>query len=231
MVNTGQRFIEVMIMAKCSVCSVKEVKRDWAMCPTCHKRAIKLIRKLALIELKGGKCCVCGWSGHPAGFVLHHEDPTSKEHEISRMMRHASWESILEEAKKCSLYCARCHNIHHSDDTEMVEELLLETSKRKRIGLCGDLYMDWLPNEVRDIVVANAASYAGHPTKPNGSAKKRPRRSVPPRKSSKVRSITIEMIDSLKEEMSWQEVADHLGVCRRHLYRIRKNLSCDGSHP
>ena len=73
--------------------------------------------------------------------------------------------SILEEADKCSLHCARCHNIHHSSETEMIEDLLIEVSKRKRIDSYGELYLDWLGDGVRSQIAENAEVCKGHPTK------------------------------------------------------------------
>lgn len=62
---------------------------------------------------KGNKCLQCGWTGHLAGFIFHHPDPSQKEFGLSG--ESMNWEKYWNEAQKCSLLCARCHTILHSD--------------------------------------------------------------------------------------------------------------------
>jgi len=72
-------------------------------------------RKQQALELKGGKCQVCGYSKCAAALEFHHLDPTQKEFAWVKM-RLRSWDAILEELKKCILVCANCHReIHYKD--------------------------------------------------------------------------------------------------------------------
>lgn len=64
--------------------------------------------KLKLIEYKGGKCEICGFSKNiPGCYDFHHTDPSAKEFVISGK----SWnfERLQKEVDKCMLLCKTCH--------------------------------------------------------------------------------------------------------------------------
>jgi len=67
--------------------------------------------KKKLIELKGGKCQICGYDKCAAALEFHHQD--EKEEKISRIYNR-SWKRILEEADKTLLVCANCHRELHN---------------------------------------------------------------------------------------------------------------------
>lgn len=72
--------------------------------------------KKKAVELKGGRCQRCGWSGNISAFHFHHRDPNQKEFGISSST--TNWEKYWSEAEKCDLLCANCHSIEHSDYTD-----------------------------------------------------------------------------------------------------------------
>ncbi len=75
-------------------------------------RRLRLKKKL--VELRGGKCQICGYSRCLTALDFHHVDATSKEFELSQRGLTRSWDKILVEAKKCILVCANCHREIHA---------------------------------------------------------------------------------------------------------------------
>ena len=71
-------------------------------------------RKRKLVELKGGKCELCGYSKNFAALHFHHKDPSQKALTLDfRGLAKATWEALLAEAEKCQLLCANCHAETH----------------------------------------------------------------------------------------------------------------------
>lgn len=67
------------------------------------------IRK-KLIEIKGGKCILCGYCKCFQAFELHHRDPKAKRFKLSGInLTKYTWTEILDELKKTDLLCANCH--------------------------------------------------------------------------------------------------------------------------
>jgi hypothetical protein len=66
--------------------------------------------KKRLVELKGGKCQICGYDSCVGALEFHHEN--EKEAKISRIYNRG-WERILHEADKTLLVCANCHREIH----------------------------------------------------------------------------------------------------------------------
>jgi 5-methylcytosine-specific restriction endonuclease McrA len=63
------------------------------------------------IELLGGKCKMCGWTGHPTGFEFDHVIPSTKTYKIALLMPCKDLTKLLAEIAKCQLLCGTCHNI------------------------------------------------------------------------------------------------------------------------
>lgn len=61
------------------------------------------------------ECTNCGYS-HTihAPFDWHHLDTTTKEYEISSMVRHTK-DKLFKELDKCILLCSNCHRILHNE--------------------------------------------------------------------------------------------------------------------
>lgn len=100
-----------------------------------------LIRKLHLIELRGGSCENCGYSKNLSALELHHKDPLEKETKLdSRHLSNMSLKKIFEEFKKCLVLCANCHREHHHPEMELsivksklliIDELKIRSGKPK----------------------------------------------------------------------------------------------------
>ena len=66
-------------------------------------------KKTKLIKLFGGKCKLCGYKKYNGSLDFHHLDPRTKSFSLSVKGLCYSWDSILEEAKKCVILCKNCH--------------------------------------------------------------------------------------------------------------------------
>jgi hypothetical protein len=65
---------------------------------------------------KSSLCCAqCGFS-HIAALDFHHEDPTTKEYDVNRLISNGQFKKAEEEIKKCIVLCANCHRIHHYNE-------------------------------------------------------------------------------------------------------------------
>jgi len=84
------------------------------------KRRRKL--KVMLVEYRGGKCQICGYSKTPWALDLHHIDEKKKEFGMSVRGLTRSWERLKQEADKCVLVCANCHREIHAGITQLPKE-------------------------------------------------------------------------------------------------------------
>ncbi|MGH9754688.1 MAG: hypothetical protein ACREA2_18070 [Blastocatellia bacterium] len=74
-------------------------------------------RRHLLIQQKGGRCELCGYSRNQAALAFHHIDPSTKSFQIDlRTCSNTSWDALLAEARKCLLLCLNCHAETHNPD-------------------------------------------------------------------------------------------------------------------
>jgi len=66
-------------------------------------------KKKKLVDLFGGKCVMCGYKKYSGALDFHHTNPKTKSFALSVKGLSYSWDSLLEEAKKCVLVCKNCH--------------------------------------------------------------------------------------------------------------------------
>ena len=76
-------------------------------CYGCTQRERRRTTKQYGIDLKGGKCQLCGYSRCISSLTFHHLDPKEKEFNISSCT--FSQKRIQEEFEKCILVCRNCH--------------------------------------------------------------------------------------------------------------------------
>lgn len=69
-------------------------------------------RKNNLIQVCGGKCCICGYNKTNSALEFHHIDPSKKDYGIAQGTCH-DLEKDLQEVQKCILVCANCHREIH----------------------------------------------------------------------------------------------------------------------
>jgi len=69
-------------------------------------------------ELKKELVCEQCGEDHPAALDFHHKDQSKKDFSISYACKMGySRERILEEIKKCNVWCSNCHRIHHWEES------------------------------------------------------------------------------------------------------------------
>lgn len=99
----------------CSLCG-RECPGRRSQCMTCRVRIKRLRFKIAAVMMLGNRCKQCGWqASSPAefgGYVFHHSGD-DKAFQIGGAT-HRPWREVKAEVTKCELWCARCHDIHHS---------------------------------------------------------------------------------------------------------------------
>jgi len=82
------------------------------MCGSCYVTLRRQRYKEKCIELKGGKCILCGYNRSFRSLHFHHlygKDFSIKE----SLVRFSNWEKVKEELEKCILVCANCHGEIH----------------------------------------------------------------------------------------------------------------------
>ncbi len=88
-------------------------------------------RKLELIKIKGGSCELCGYDKNYSALCFHHLHDKKFQIDI-RQCSNRSWETLVEEANKCSLLCHNCHmEVHYPNNLVRPEGLEPPTN-----GLC-----------------------------------------------------------------------------------------------
>ena len=72
-------------------------------------------RKIALVDLNGGCCSICGYSGNYAALEFHHTAPTNKVFNLDlRSLSNRAWSVVVAESEKCELVCSNCHKEIHN---------------------------------------------------------------------------------------------------------------------
>jgi len=66
-------------------------------------------KKEKLVAMFGGSCQVCGYKKYAGALDFHHKDPKTKSFALSVKGLSYSWDSLVQEAKKCILVCKNCH--------------------------------------------------------------------------------------------------------------------------
>jgi hypothetical protein len=79
-------------------------------CVTDYRRK----RKKVLIDLKGGKCEICGYNKSIWALHFHHLDNEKKDFKISSS-NPRKIEKDIQEVEKCILVCANCHAELHEE--------------------------------------------------------------------------------------------------------------------
>ena len=77
----------------------------------CYKNTLKERRDLIdQIKLKTG-CTLCGYKNHPVALDFDHLNPLEKSFTIGTKYTSVSFDSLMDEIKKCRVLCANCHRI------------------------------------------------------------------------------------------------------------------------
>lgn len=113
----------------CPICENNETKQNRRICDGCYTKVRRYRTKIAAIQLLGGKCAECGWTGNIATFDFHHKNPEEKEFNINKIAM-KSWHVVKIELKKCELLCANCHRVKHvNNQGEKFLEIVFDYKK------------------------------------------------------------------------------------------------------
>jgi hypothetical protein len=98
----------------------KALKNTTLLCDNCRRKLIfkkkneinKLYkyyreRKEKAVQLKGGKCAICGYNECIASMVFHHY--SEKDINMFTLLKCSDWEKIKKELDKTLLLCSNCH--------------------------------------------------------------------------------------------------------------------------
>lgn len=81
-------------------------------------------RKRDLVEVMGGKCCICGFNSFIEALEFHHIDPKTKEFGIGATgSMTKALTAQLEEVKKCALLCSNCHKGVHCGYLQLPDKI------------------------------------------------------------------------------------------------------------
>ena len=97
----------------------------------------KRLKQMA-IDLKGGKCIICGYKKSSAALDFHHVDGSKKEFGISLDGITRSWQRVQKELEKCILVCANCHREIHASVLQLSEVIQNEKWGELREALNGN---------------------------------------------------------------------------------------------
>ncbi len=78
-----------------------------------HVKNFRKNKKLKVLALAGGKCCICGYNKCARSLSFHHMNPSQKKFGLSTIGLGKGITVVLEEIKKCILVCANCHGEIH----------------------------------------------------------------------------------------------------------------------
>lgn len=85
--------------------------------------AIRIALKKRLVQIKGGKCEICGYNKNIKALQFHHLNPQEKEFNLGYYTgsNNINIEKALIEVEKCQLVCANCHaEIHTKDNNDII---------------------------------------------------------------------------------------------------------------
>jgi hypothetical protein len=98
-----------------------QYKREWNHRNRPARRAYKAeyhrTRKVKLLEYKGNECEKCGikYDGTNAA-IFHFHHLRDKTLSLGNKLTAKAWKTLIEEADKCILLCANCHELKHSKE-------------------------------------------------------------------------------------------------------------------
>lgn len=79
------------------------------------KRVIKERElKKYLVDIKGGKCCLCGYNKNKWALEFHHIDPNIKSFAFSEKRVYS--DKLFSELEKCICVCVNCHRKQHEKE-------------------------------------------------------------------------------------------------------------------
>lgn len=112
------------------------------LCPKCHrtrhcKEETALIYKADITRIKyksilvkafSSTCSCCRDDGPDYIFDFHHLDSKTKKFGISSaLVRHKSWDAVIEEIAKCAMLCVTCHKLLHIGELAVTDAIAFDS--------------------------------------------------------------------------------------------------------
>ena len=99
---------------RCIVCG-KPYRGAAAKCYACTKAISRRRAKQWMVDLKGGRCLLCGYNNCVAALCFHHVEPDKKKFSLNAttVTKRATGE-LKRELAKCVLLCMNCHTELHA---------------------------------------------------------------------------------------------------------------------
>jgi hypothetical protein len=129
---------EIGRLCRCVSCG-REYVHNWRkghtrqVCNSCRTnrggRAARRLLKQRLVEQRGGRCELCGYSRSLRALCFHHRDETSKRFQFAGSHLR-SWEALTRELEKCILLCQNCHVTAHDAAFEARARARLQINSR-----------------------------------------------------------------------------------------------------
>lgn len=92
--------------------------------------------KQKLVDLKGGKCEICGYDKCLNALEFHHIDRSTKSFALNIGNFRKSFDLLEKEVNKCKLVCANCHReIHYQENEERREKLIINHKGSKATAM------------------------------------------------------------------------------------------------
>lgn len=170
------------------------------------ERALR--RKLEIINLKGGKCEICGYDKNIAALEFHHINQEEKSFQLdSRHLSNTNVKNILNELNKCILICANCHReIHNKDFNKDNLPILLETYSSTNVSVFKPYKESICENCGKSFKYIKGKKYCSEECR--YMAKNYPSKD--------------EVYHKYNELKSWEKVASFYGLTRKIISMIRK---------
>lgn len=110
----------------------RQRERTSGMTP--YQKATRKDRKVQLLDMMGGECCICGYDKCKSAMCFHHVDPSVKSFGISDIGLLKKWSLLVDEVKKCVVLCNRCHvEVHAGLHRDKEDEW---KNCRSGVGVC-----------------------------------------------------------------------------------------------
>lgn len=101
-------------MKFCIKCNKPLRRENRRICDYCCNKKLRHERKNYFVNLKGGKCQICGYNKCNSCLAFHHIDPSQKEFELDINGMQLAIERVKKEVDKCILVCHNCHGEIHA---------------------------------------------------------------------------------------------------------------------
>lgn len=99
----------------------REHKEEWRARAASYTE--ENLNLLLAVGIDARRCSICGYDACVNAIDAHHVNPSEKEAELGKLIRHAASVEkkfeLLDEASKCIFVCANCHRMIHAGLIDM----------------------------------------------------------------------------------------------------------------